>query len=73
MKHKVWDFSKLFISNWSPEEQLLIRYRGNYWCMKLTNIYWYKDNQLLINTVPCSENFVYTLELNKRSIRNTDI
>lgn len=73
MKHKVWDFSKLILSSWSQEEQMLIRYRGNYWCMKLANNNWYKDNQLLIHTFPCTEQFVYTLELNKRSIIKTDM
>lgn len=72
MIDKVWDFRKLFLSNWSPEEQMLIKYRGNYWCMKLANNRWYKDNNLLIHTFPCTESeqeFVYTLELNKHCKR----
>ena len=47
MIDKVYDFSKLIITSWSPEEQMLIRYRGNFWCMKLANNNWYKDNNIL--------------------------
>lgn len=36
-----WDFSQLFLSSWSPEEQLLIKYRGNFWCEKLAGRPWY--------------------------------
>ncbi len=68
MIDKVWDFKKLFLSSWSPEEQMLIRYRGNFWCMKLANNNWYKDQNLLMHTPPSSEQFVYTLEVNKRYI-----
>ena len=72
MLNKVWNFNKLIISCWSPEEQILIKYRGNYWCMKLANNNWYKDNSNLINTHPCNEagnKIVYTLELNKRMLQ----
>ena len=68
MIDKVWDFRKLIITNWSPEEQMLIRYRGNFWCMKLANNNWYKDNNIFMPTLPCSEygkQIVYTLEINK--------
>jgi hypothetical protein len=68
MLDKEWDFRKLFITNWSPEEQMLIRYRGNFWCMKLANKNWYKDNNIFMNTPPCSEfgkQIIYTLEINK--------
>ena len=36
-----WDFSRLFMSSWSPEEQLLIKYRGNFWCEKMAGRPWY--------------------------------
>lgn len=39
-----WDFSKLFIGYWNKEEQELIKYRGNYWCMKVAGEPWYLDN-----------------------------
>lgn len=38
---KVYDFSKLFLSTWDDDEQRLIKMRGNYWCKRLTNHYWY--------------------------------
>ena len=36
-----WDFSKLFIGYWDSTEQELIKYRGNYWCMKVAGEPWY--------------------------------
>jgi len=68
MIDKMWDFRKLFLSYWSIEEQILIRYRGNFWCMRLANNNWYKNNNILVHTPPCAGQFVYTLELNKRNI-----
>ncbi len=41
MLDRKWDFSRLFLSSWSPEEQMLIKYRGNYWCKELVNKCWY--------------------------------
>jgi len=32
-----FDFSQLFLKFWSPEEQDLIKIRGNSWCIKLAN------------------------------------
>ena len=40
-----WDFSRLFMSSWSPEEQLLIKYRGNFWCERLAGRPWYKGSE----------------------------
>ena len=40
-----WDFSNLFMASWSPEEQLLIQFRGNFWCEKLTGRPWYHEQQ----------------------------
>jgi hypothetical protein len=39
-----WDFSRLFMSSWSREEQLLIKYRGNFWCERLAGRPWYIEN-----------------------------
>jgi len=36
-----FDFSQLFLSFWSPEEQDMIKIRGNSWCMKLANMGYY--------------------------------
>lgn len=36
-----WDFSRLMLSWWSPEEQQLIRLRGNFWCSRLAGSPWY--------------------------------
>ncbi len=36
-----WDFSNLFMSSWSHEEQLLIKYRGDFWCERLAGRAWY--------------------------------
>lgn len=41
MLDRKWDFSRLFLSSWSSEEQMLIKYRGDYWCKKLVNKCWY--------------------------------
>jgi hypothetical protein len=38
---QTYDFSKLFLSTWNEDEQSLIKRRGNYWCHRLTNQYWY--------------------------------
>lgn len=45
MLDKRWDFSKLFMASWSPEEQLLIQFRGNFWCEKLAGKPWYQEYQ----------------------------
>ena len=36
--NKKFNFSKLFMNYWSIDEQYLIKYRGNYWCMRLNGI-----------------------------------
>ena len=41
MLDQQWDFSRLLMQSWSPEEQLLIMYRGNFWCEKLAKKAWY--------------------------------
>jgi hypothetical protein len=43
MLDQCWDFSHLFLSHWSPEEQMLIQFRGNYWCEKLAGKLWYRE------------------------------
>jgi len=43
-----WDFSKLFIGYWDEAEQELIKYRGNYWCMKVAGEPWYKNSKKCI-------------------------
>lgn len=43
---KRWDFSLLHMSAWSIEEQLLAKYRGNYWMMRLTGKMWYEMDQM---------------------------
>ena len=50
----LWDFSRLFLSSWSPEEQTMIMYRGNFWCEKLSGYPWYDaaTNKFQINTHP---------------------
>jgi hypothetical protein len=35
---KQFNFSKLFIINWSEKEKELIKERGNYWCTKINGI-----------------------------------
>lgn len=47
-----WDFSNLFMSSWSPEEQLLIKYRGNFWCEKLAGRPWSFGSSTQIHTHP---------------------
>ena len=71
-----WDFSRLFMSSWSPEEQLLIKYRGNFWCEKLAGRPWYEGPSAQINThpfldsnqVPC----VYVLGMAKVQLKSDD-
>ena len=41
-----WDFSKLFIGYWDETEQELIKYRGNYWCMKVVGEPWYLEKNI---------------------------
>lgn len=41
MLNMSWDFSRLFMSYWSPEEQSVIKYRCDLWCNRLTNKTWY--------------------------------
>ena len=36
-----FDFSQLFLTFWSPEEQNIIKIRGNSWCMKLAKMGYY--------------------------------
>lgn len=43
-----WDFSKLFIGYWNEDEQELIKYRGNYWCMKVAGEPWYLDKYITV-------------------------
>jgi hypothetical protein len=37
-----FDFSLLFLYNWSPEEQEVIKLRGNTWCMRAAKKIFYK-------------------------------
>lgn len=37
-----FDFSQLFLFNWSPEEQEVIKLRGNTWCKRVANKTFYK-------------------------------
>lgn len=41
MINETWDFSRLMLSWWSPEEQQLIKIRGNFWCNRLAGTPWY--------------------------------
>ena len=41
MINNSYDFSKLFLSSWSKEEQDNIKRRGNYWMYRLLGIIWY--------------------------------
>jgi hypothetical protein len=42
MVNKVWDFSRLFLGFWPPEDQYRIMQRGNYWTMRTLGELWYK-------------------------------
>ena len=44
MIDKVYDFSCLFLSHYPTDVQNYIRNCGNFWCNKLSNTHWYKDN-----------------------------
>jgi hypothetical protein len=44
MLDQQWDFSRLLMQSWSPEEQLLMMYRGNFWCEKLAKKAWYQTS-----------------------------
>lgn len=35
---KKFNFSKLFLDNWSEDERKLIKERGNFWCLRLNGI-----------------------------------
>jgi hypothetical protein len=41
MKDRIYDFSRLYLSYFSQDEQDLIRSRGNYWCNRLCGRPWY--------------------------------
>ena len=41
---KQFNFSKLYISNWSLKEQQLIKHRGNFWCTKMNGFPHYTYN-----------------------------
>ncbi len=41
MLDATWDFSRLFLSAYSFEEQFMAKFRGNYWTQKLTGQMWY--------------------------------
>ncbi len=66
-----WDFSNLFLSSWSLEEQVLIKLRGNFWCEKLAGKPWYQE-QNHMHTYPFMDNKqtpnVYVLNMAKISL-----
>ena len=43
MNEIVYDFSRLLLSNYTNEEQNVIKTRGNYWCNLLGNKFWYSN------------------------------
>lgn len=43
-----WDFSKLFLGYWDEVEQKNIKYRGNYWCIKVAGEPWYLNKSITI-------------------------
>lgn len=47
MLEKTYDFSCLFLSNYSPEEQAKIKDCGNYWVQRTTQTTWYNDEKKL--------------------------
>ena len=67
-----WDFSNLFMASWSPEEQLLIKFRGNFWCEKLAGRPWCQEQQMQMNTHPfldgAQKPHVYVLGMAKISL-----
>lgn len=68
-----WDFSNLFMASWSPEEQLLIQFRGNFWCEKMAGKPWYQEQkQMQMNTHPfldgAQKPHVYVLGMAKISL-----
>lgn len=67
-----WDFSNLFMASWSPEEQLIIKFRGNFWCEKLTGRPWYQEQQMQMHTHPfldgAQKPHVYVLGMAKISL-----
>lgn len=70
-----WDFSNLFMASWSPEEQLLIQFRGNFWCEKLACKPWYQEQkqmQMQMQTHPfldgAQKPHVYVLGMAKISL-----
>lgn len=69
-----WDFSNLFMASWSPEEQLIIKFRGNFWCEKLAGRPWYQEQQMQMqmNTHPfldgAQKPHVYVLGMAKISL-----
>lgn len=68
-----WDFSNFFMASWSPEEQLIIKFRGNFWCEKLTGRPWYQEQQQMqMNTHPfldgAQKPHVYVLGMAKISL-----
>jgi hypothetical protein len=47
MLEKSYDFSCLFLSNYSPEQQAEIKRCGNYWVQRTTQTTWYNDEKKL--------------------------
>lgn len=47
MLEKTYDFSCLFLSNYSPEQQAEIKRCGNYWVQRTTQTTWYNDEKKL--------------------------
>lgn len=63
-----WDFSNLFMASWSPEEQVLIKMRGNFWCERLAGKPWYCGAPPQMHTYHFYDNneyYVYVLTANK--------
>jgi hypothetical protein len=45
-----WDFAKLYIGYWTETEKELIKYRGNYWCIKVAGEPWYLEKYMTTTT-----------------------
>ncbi len=41
MKDQVYDFSRLFLSYYTEEQQACIKVQGNYWMKRMTKNIWY--------------------------------
>lgn len=46
MKTQIYNFSRLILSNYTNEQQNVIKTRGNYWCNRLGNKFWYNYNSI---------------------------